>query len=378
MSENNPTPIQRLCVDLGNGGLKGATVRVTQPAVLDADGVTVREPEVRELATAYLPAKVGVGTTTMGALSLGKVGRRGHDEMPIQVSWEEGTYLVGPNVERYAQVLERFDAGKYTDSPELRAVTWALLAQLVNGGPNDLALIVALPVEVMMASNVKDMFKGLRAWLVGEHKFSYDGIESRVCVHDVRAMAQPVGAFFDWALDLNGELAQNEDDFASSSIAVLDSGFNTLDLLVVQGGKIQKRFTGGDNLGVRVAAQDIANALDARYGIKWSLVEIDALIREYLDRGKVSRIFAGQKADLTPIVKQALNSLATRTTDFVQETWGNAREFSHVLLAGGGALALDAAIRRHIPHAQMLENPVHANARGLAKYAQLPNVFKGV
>jgi hypothetical protein len=191
-------------------------------------------------------------------------------------------------------------------------------------------------------------------------------------------MAQPVGAFFDWALDLQGELARAEDEIANASVAVLDSGFNTLDLLLVKSGRIEKRFTGGDNLGVRVAAQDIANALDARYGVKWSLVEIDQLIREYLDRGKVARTFAGQKADLAPVVKQALNSLATRTVDFVQGTWGNAKEFSYVLLAGGGALVLDAAVRRHIPHAQMLADPVQANAMGLAKYAQIPGVFKGL
>ena len=365
MDTNN---IQRLCIDLGNGGFKGAGVRVTKPA---QDG----QPEVREVFTAYLPSKVGVGDTNLGVLSLGGLGKRTRgDDKPIQVVSNEGAYLVGPNVERYAALLERFDPSKYADSPELRAVARALLAQMVDGGSSEVALIVALPVDVMMSSNAKETIKGIEAWLVGEHRFTYDGKEARVNVRAIKAMAQPVGAFFSWGLDLNGEWAREESDLTDAAVAVLDSGFNTLDLLLVRQGRVEKRETGGDNLGVRVAAQEIANALKARFGITKSLIEVDSLIRQYLDRGRVIL----RKEDVTPIVRQALQSLATKTVGYVESKWGNAAEFDYVLLAGGGALALDGAIRRHIPRAEMLPDPVHANAIGLAKLAQRPGTFKGL
>lgn len=372
--------IQRLCVDLGNGGFKGAGVRI-KPAQDE-------QPEVREIFTAFLPSKVGVGNIGMGALTLGGFEKRSRgDDKPIQIVSGEGAYLVGHNVERYTTLLERFDPSKYVDSPELRAVARALLAQtlaphasvgVVDGGTNDVALIVALPVDVMMAPNAKETIKGIEAWLLGEHRFTYDGKAARVNVHAIKAMAQPVGAFFSWGLDLRGEWVREESDLTEASVAVLDSGFNTLDLLLVKQGRIEKRFTGGDNLGVRVAAQEIANALKARYGINKSLIEVDAYIRQFVERGKVQLIIAGEKVDLKPIIRQALNSLATRTVGFVQDTWGNAREFSYVLLAGGGALALDTPIRRHIPHATVLPDPVHANAIGLAKLAQRPGTFKGL
>jgi len=161
MDTNN---IQRLCIDLGNGGFKGAGLRVKKPAQ-DA------QPEVREVFTAYLPSKVGVGDTNLGVLSLGGFGKRTRgDDKPIQVVSSEGAYLVGPNVERYAALLERFDPSKYADSPELRAVTRALLAQMVDGGSSEVALIVALPVDVMMSSNAKETIKGIEAWLLGEHR----------------------------------------------------------------------------------------------------------------------------------------------------------------------------------------------------------------
>jgi hypothetical protein len=375
--------IQKMCIDLGNGGFKGAVVRIEtlyKSAVLKPDG-SVKEkeqPEVRVIDMAYLPSKVGVGDTNLGALSLGGVGRKSIGDKPVQITSADGTYLVGHNVERYAALIERFDAGKYTDSPELRAITRALLAEMIDGGDKDVALIVALPVEVMMSATAKETIRGIESWLLGKHEFGYDHKQASINVVAMKAMAQPVGAFFSWGLNDRGEWSRDESDLTEATVAILDSGFNTLDLLLVKQGRIEKRFTGGDNLGVRVAASEIANALNARYGIKWSLIEVDVLIREYLERGKVHRVFAGQKTDLTPIVRQALNTFATRTVDFVQETWGNAREFSYVLLAGGGAYALNAAIRKHIPHAELLDEPVHANAIGLAKLAQRPNVFKGL
>lgn len=366
------TNIQKLCVDLGNGGFKGAGVRVVKPA---QDG----QPEVREIFTAYLPSKVGVGDTYMGLLKdIGLEKPRRGEEKPIQIVSADGAYLVGPNVERYAQLLERFDPGKYSDSPELRAVTRALLAQMVNGGSHDVALIAALPVALTMAANVKEIVRSIEAWLLGEHKFTYDGEETCITVHAVRAMPQPLGAFFAWGLDLNGQWSRSEADLTDADVAVLDSGFNTVDLLLIRQGKVEKRYTGGDNLGVRVAAEEIANALKSQFGFRPSLLEVDELIRRYLDRGKVTRIIAGQTVDLKPIVKQSLNTLATRTIDFVREKWGDAAQFSYVLLAGGGAMVLDAPIRRHIPHAEMLPDPVHANAIGLAKLAQRPGTFKGL
>ena len=101
------------------------------------------------------------------------------------------------------------------------------------------------------------------------------------------------------------------------------------------------------------------------------MAEADATIRQYLDKMSVPIIIAGERHDLKAVVQQALNALATRTIDFVEETWRGA-QLSYVLLAGGGALVLDAPLRRQIKHAELLPDPVTANSAGLAKLAQRP------
>ena len=388
----HPT-IQKLCIDAGNGGFKGALVRIVQPyqaPVYEADGVTVKIPEqaeVREVVTTYLPSKVGVGSMGMGMLDLGSAEKKRRGELkPIQIVSEDGAYLVGHGVERFAQLIERYDPNKYSDSPELRAMMRATLAQLVDGGSKEVAIAVMLPVSVMIASDAKETVRRIEDWMLGEHRFAYDGIETCIHVRAIKPLAQPVGAWASWGMDMHGGWGRSEEDLVEASVAVLDSGFNTLDLLLVKQARVEKRYTGGDDLGVRVAAQEIANAMDARYGVRWSLLEVDTLIREYVEKGKATRTFAGKKEDLTPIVKAALNTLASRTVDYVQNTWKNAKEFSYVILAGGGACVLDAAIRRHIPHAGIpidpetgnTIDPVFANAVGGAKYAQRAGFFKGL
>lgn len=391
------TNIERVCVDLGNGGAKAALVRsLGLVPRSELDGTLARftreqrivqvitrpgdeaQVEVRELVTAFVPSKVGVGTVGMGALSLGGFEKRGREDKPLAIASDEGNYLVGPNVERYTDLLERFDTSKYTDSPELRAITRALLAQLLDGASQELAVIAALPVDVMMAEKARETIKGIEQWLLGEHRFAINGRPLCLNVRAVRMMAQPVGAFFCWGLDLAGEWMRGESDLTEASVGVLDSGFNTLDLILVRQGRIEKRETGGDNLGVRVAAQEIANALKARFGIVKPLIQVDGLIRQYLDQGQVVQIIGGDRVDLTPIVKQALQSLTTQTLGFIESKWGRASDYSYVLLAGGGALALAVPLCRRIPRAQMLPDPVHANAVGLAKLAQRAGVFRGL
>jgi hypothetical protein len=353
----NPSTIHKACIDLGNGNMKGALIANDQ------------------LISVTQPAQFGVGDTHMGILTLGGVGKRRRDLAPVSITFDGGEYLVGHNVARYTTPLERLDSGKYVDSPEVRALTYATLAQLVGSQAADVALIVALPVEVLMAPTARDTVKGIQNWLLGEHHFAYDGHQAHITIHAVKAMAQPVGAWAYWGLDNAGQWAREESDLTDASIAVLDSGFNTLDLLAIRQGQIEKRFTGGETLGVRRAAEEIARSVKAQSGYAMSRIEADGYIRAYLDKRSMD---FGQGKDLKPIVKQALASLATQTLDFVEETWGMASQFNHVILVGGGAVVLNAAIRRRIPHAVMLPDPVTTNAAGLAKLAQRPGIFKGL
>lgn len=351
--------MRHIALDPGFGGFKAAEIFGGQIAV-----VTV-------------PSVVGVGTTDLGLLDLaGVTGRRRRDR-PHHVAFDGVEYLVGAHVVDYARPIERLDFQRLADGPELRALTYATLHELVDGGEIDLNLVVGLPVQVLQAPDARDVVRRLAAWLVGHHTFTVDGRPTHLHVHALRPMAQPAGAFFDWGLGLDGRWARDRADFMTPA-AVLDLGFSTLDLVAVTGGNISGRYTGGDTLGMRRAAAAIVDGVRRQHRRPLSLHEADDLIRAYCAGGgrrPVELPLAGGPVDIRGLVRAALDAAAGEIVAFVDEKWGTGRHFIHLLLTGGGCLALGERLQQQMDHAILLPDPVTANARGLARLANRPGLF---
>lgn len=342
----------RLGVDPGFGNFKIACV------------------EAGENRLVTIPSVVGVGETDLGLLSLGTLSRRQRQTVPDKVTCSGATYLVGEGVSRFARPVQRMDMLRLSDGPEVRALFYAAIYRLLGAGTHQAALMVGLPVEVMADREMAvATLRGLRGWLVGVHTFAVNGELVTLEVTEVQGMAQPAGAFFCWGLDDEGRWARGKDDLRTS-VAVCDVGFNTLDLFAVQGGEIVARFTGGDTAGMRRAAELLIAAVRAKHGVELSLHEADELMRE-----KRPRLYtAAGEVNLHPIVAQALDTAAAGIVTFVEQRWGNGRQFAHLLFTGGGAETLRDTLLRQYPHGVVLPNPVAANAVGLARYAV--RVFK--
>jgi hypothetical protein len=236
---------------------------MTKPHILGLDpgfgGFKLAEVTPEGLKTAYLPAVVGIGGTDIGLLSLGGLGKRHNGHTPHAVSWDGTRYLVGPGVTRYARPLQRLDFQRLADGPELRALTYGVLAQGLGPGEHQAQIIIGLPVEVMADRDLAiTTLKGLRKWLVGDHEFQVDEATCQVTVLQVKALAQPVGAFFAWGLDGAGRWRRAADDL-KAPVGVCDIGFNTLDLFAVEGGQVIARYTGGETLGMRRTAEMLRN-----------------------------------------------------------------------------------------------------------------------
>jgi len=344
-----------MALDPGFGGFKAAEVR---------DG---------SLVEVSLPSVIGVGTTDQGLLDVGLGGRRRRSK-PITVRFDGAEYLVGQHVSDFARPIERLDFNRLSDTPELRALTYATLYQMVDGGEAQVSLVVGLPVEVLQSAQAREIVRSLQAWLVGTHHFGVDGTSATITITAIRVRAQPLGAFFAWGLDAQGEWARPAADW-KKTVAVLDLGFNTLDLFTVRGGEILNRYTAGDTVGMRRAAAALADHVRRASGRVLSLQEADAVLREHLDGRKPVTAAGAQELALGPLVRQALNVAAGEVTAFVARQWGNGKNFDHVLLTGGGALALQRELTRALPDAVLLANPVTANARGLAQYARRADVW---
>jgi len=325
-----------------------------------------------EVRAFVMPSVVGVGDTDAGALNLAGVARQRRRETPYRVHFDGIEYLAGPNVDLYARPITRMDFNRFTESPELRALLYATLWQALDGGRHQVALAIGLPVEILQdKAQAREVEREMARWLVGDHRFDLDGEPARIEIAAIRAkIAQPVATWFDWGLDETGQWIRGAEALKAPCL-IIDEGFNTLDLLAVEAGRISTRYTGGDTLGMRRAAEMAATNCVRRYGVELSLHEADALVQDVVNGRRVGTYVEGRETDVTPEVRQALNSLAADVVRFVERQVGKGRRF-RILLTGGGALALAPRLLQNWDHAELMPAPILANARGLAKLAQRP------
>ncbi len=77
---------------------------------------------------------------------------------------------------------------------------------------------------------------------------------------------------------------------------------------------------------------------------------------------------AGEAVDVSGEARQAVGSLETDVTRFIEGVLSQGQVY-RVLLTGGGTMTLMKRLLRLFPKATVLHEPVLANARGLAKLA---------
>lgn len=337
----------KIGIDPGYGGKKAAVVR---------DGI---------IKTSNFPSVVGIGNMDMGLVGM-HLGRGKAQAKPMSVDLGDGLpYLVGPNVHQYGRPSERMDFNRLANGPELRAMFAASFWRILGAGEHEVDLLIGLPVEVMADTPLAQRtLRELRGWLVADHAFTVDGEKVTVTATRAGVMAQPLGAYFNWALDNDGKPRQSKAAM-SRPVGTIDWGFNTLALYGIEGGQPTPALTTGDTLGMRRAAEGLIAAVDQRYGRNLSLHEADALVR-----AKRPVLFTPEgDQDVGGLVRQALDSAASAAMSLVERTWGKGRQFSRVLATGGGALAMKEHLLRQYPHVTFSDDPVMDNAKGFAKFA---------
>jgi hypothetical protein len=292
---------------------------------------------------------------------------------PFLVTFEGLEFLVGPNVSDYTEPIDRMDFNRFTDSPELRATFYAGIYRIINGGAHRMALAIALPVEVIQdKTEAIRVERGIRDWLIGEHLFSVDGVETFLTVTNVRAkIPQPVATWFDWGMDTRGQWVKGKAAQKAPAL-IIDQGFNTLDVLVVESGQISERISEGDILGMRRAAERLIRTIKHKYNLELELHHAAELVRLVVNGQKAETYVNGQLTEVSIEAKRAVQALETDVYNFLDRAVGKTAAAYTILLTGGGALAMSGMLLHQFPKATVMYEPVLANARGLAKLAVRP------
>ena len=350
--------IRRIGVDPGFGGFKVSEL-------YGGDSISVE----------ITPAVVGVGKKERGLLSLPTLGSRPSTAKPLSVSYEGIEYLVGQNIHLYARPVQRLDFLRLSEGPELRSLIYAALWPILGGGSHQAALVIGLPIQILLdQSQAGDILQKLKSWLLAKHMFQVKDQSAEVTIVQLQVIPQVVGTYYAWLAEKTGSL---ESAGENVRVGIADIGFNTLDLIGVEDGTVIARFTDGNTLGMRRAAETVAQAVRHELDVELSLQQADDLIVQTC-QGQRSVIYHPEgEADVTHIVHQAMDNAAASVCSFVEQAWGNGRQFRHVLITGGGAHALQKYLLKLYPYATVMRDPMTANARGLAQYASQPKAFEG-
>jgi hypothetical protein len=277
---------------------------------------------------------------------------------PLHI-WVNGqSFYVGPRSHDWGRPIESLDYERLTGAPEMIALFYGALTQVIERIPSDvrLHLTVGLPYGSVSGAEGDANIVAVRKWMERKHEWIADDKPCSVHVASVKVATQATGALFDYLLDDAGKFIPERKGGFKTEVGVVSIGFNTVELQVVRNKEEVNRFTGGSTVGVR-RLLEIADPQRL-----YSLGEMDAMLR-------------AKRLD----VSNALPLWEREVVGFIESKWGDSwRRFAAVLIVGGGAHLLNNTLpyrfngKAHIP-----DQPVLSIARGLHKLTVLQNHKKG-
>jgi len=303
-------------------------------------------------AIATVPSVAGIGDTDVGRLSLGDLGERPSSPEPYQVTVNGLTYVVGEGTGRYAEPTEGLNLLWPHNGPLVKALLYSVIHCLLGPGEHRVVIHVAAPVPPAPHTAA---FTG---WASGRHVFTVDGNRITLDVTEIRAHPGPLGPFYAWGLDDQGEW--EHPDTLRGQVGVLDIGYANTRLSVFGGGDLTHQSQGdfGTGLVTGILQEHIENEHDRSLG----LFAVDELLYAAQPRIHTPQGSVGI-AGLVDLMRPMLTSRILIFADA-----HDVARFDRVLLTGGGAGLLRERLsdlhRQTIP----LDRPITATVRGLMAF----------
>lgn len=287
-----------------------------------------------------VPAQIG-----KAAIGMKSAGRRAK-----LVSFDGRTYAVGEGAAARGTLRTSLDYGAIT-SPERRALLYTALSIQPGAATGSNLLVVGLPVNLLTDDQqTGDVMASLKT-LKGRHAFSVlnDGTHGFE-IERIKILAQPAGAYLDWAYD---DKLNERDNADTAEVLVIDIGMNTLDIYALKGGEVVDAFIGGAEVGVH-------RLLDMMHtNVGHDIMELDAMLR------KGTLKYNGGNLD----------DYCNEVVAAIKRTIPNLRRFDVVIPCGGGAVVLGNRLTRALVArgAALFEpdDPLTTNVRGFWKYGML-------
>ncbi len=180
-----------------------------------------------------------------------------------------------------------------------------------------------------------------------------------------RVIPEALAAWYDYVIaDADGAPRLNRER-QHASIAVVDIGGRTTDIVVVRDQGVLHRSSGSFEYGLLDVKQALAEAIQERF----DLGRISDRVLSQALRQKRVRLY-GRDYDLTAEVTTAKHELVERLYAETRRQLGSGTELERVLFVGGGTVALAEHVVDWFPNQLIVAEAAFANARGMLKYGR--------
>lgn len=291
------------------------------------------------------------GTRDVSAWAAGDLKRS--KVKPLLIHTDLGDFYVGPGAHQVGRPVENLDLDRMT-GPETLALLYGALTNYKP--PATATLIIALPIALAQGPDgdlVKDQAKSL---LTGDHTWRVadpgGGKDKRykLTVDDVIVTSQPACLMFDHLIDARGIITPDKQLLRkTATMGYASIGFNTIELMIVEDGRMVVKTISGEQFGVR-RLLELLNVQGA-----YSLGELD----EKLRAGKLDYSTA-----LPRWQRDVLGQFEKHWESPLQ------RRLKSVYIGGGGVFLMrDALLSKFKDRLFIPDDPLGCIARGGYKYA---------
>lgn len=246
------------------------------------------------------------------------------------------------------------------DSDSARVLLNSALGLGYKGQSTATRFVTGLPVSHY--SNYKNALYDL---MMEEHDYEicsrgsqiYKGVISPI---DTIIVPQPFGAAMDLLLDNEGNIVDKK--LASKTIAIIDIGFGTSDIYVMESLSTTERMTFSSNTAVNHSYSLIANKLQDKFDVLYPLYKIEDVVQA----GKLKKY--GKTYSTAKISQWAFNSTAKQLVSEIYNKWRNCQDIDLIYVTGGGGAAMYEYMEPEFPNISLLPDSQWSVARGCHKW----------
>lgn len=247
------------------------------------------------------------------------------------------------------------------NSKAVKALYQTVLGLGLGSGTHEVYVVSGLPVShySKFKSELREMILSVSDYHVRNDAVQIGG---SLNVVGCKFIPQPFGIYLDHVLDSRGIIEKKQ--FASGTVGVIDIGFGTTDIYVVNALEPVESLTFSTDTAMSHAYSLISDRLEEMYGTCLPLYKIESVV----DSGFFE--LKGVRHDFSKIISWAFELTANQLLSEISNKWKRSWEIDNILIGGGGGFRLYDYLRLEIPSCQLVSDPQFSVARGYEKWGK--------